>query len=254
MDTELKQFLHDQKRFKRGLPPEPLPFSRNPRPVVDAPRPAARKVVCPDKPRHVTPSKLRRRTAHMAKFGIVYDPNYKPPTRDQLFKRQPQWCRECGNGWAKRVLLPPARGQFFKERGVLRWVCHHCTGHHNDSVTSPGENRLRALLKENGVPNIPQHVIEGLAFDFYLPKWNLIVEVDSWSAHHTAAQKKKDHHRNKTAKRLHIHLLRVKWNDHDMLPKVLRARRRGQDLRRQSKLVQRRKPPRVPCRSWAISV
>ena len=77
-----------------------------------------------------------------------------------------------------------------------------------------------------------QKVIEGKSFDCYIHKWNLIVEVDSWSAHHTAAQKKKDHHRNKLAKRLHIHLLRVKWTDRDMLPKVLRARRRLEGRRR----------------------
>ncbi len=206
------------------------------------------------------PSKLRRLNAHLAKFGKVYDPNYQPPTREDLFKLQPQICRECGNGKVGRLPLPPAAGNFFKDhkghQGIhLRWVCHRCTAKHNcESTTSPGENRLHGLLKECGIPHKRQEVFEGKSFDFYLPKSNLIVEVDSWSAHHTADQKKKDYHRNKTAARLHIHLLRVQWDDPDMLVKVLRARQRGQEMRRQSKLVQKRKPRRIPCSSWVVSV
>lgn len=256
MNPKLKQFLHDQKRFKRGLPPSPLPFSRNPRPPVDT-EPVVGKKACPERPRRLRPSKLRRHTAYMARYGRVFTP--EPPTREQRYKCLPQLCRECNNGKAGRLLLPPAAGSFFKDhkghRGIhLRWICHRCTGKHGESTTSPGENRLHELLKESGIPHRRQKVFEGKQFDFFLPKSNLIVEVDSWSAHHTASQKKKDYHRNKTADRLHIHLLRVQWDDPDMLVKVLRARQRGQALRRRSKWVQSRKPPRAPCTAWATSV
>ena len=253
MNAELKQFLYDQKRFQRGLPPEPMPFSRHPRPpALDSPDAVPAKVEAP-RVVTMTPSKLRRLNAHLAKFGQTY--TGPPPTLEQLRQRQPQYCRECNNGWAGRVLLPPDEGRFFKDHRGPRWICHRCIAKHNgESDTSVGENRLHELLHENGVPHQMRADIEGVEFDCYIAKWNLIVEVDSWSAHHTAAQKKKDYHRNKLAQRLHIHLLRVKWDDRDMLVKVLRARQRGLALRRQAKLVQPRKPPRIPCTAWATSV
>lgn len=245
MDADSKQFLHDQKRFKRGLPPEPFPFSRHPKPAYASPAtlPAKTEVLKVEDPRKrkMTPSKLRRMQRHFDELGKVFTP--EPPTREQRIKLLPQSCCECDNGKgnAGRVLLPPDKGCFFKDKHGLRWICHHCIAKHNgDSTTSPGENRLHDMLDENKVKHTMRAVIEGTEFDCHIPSWNLIVEVDSWSAHHTAAQKKKDYHRNRIAKELKIHLLRVKWNDRDMLVKVLRARPRGLALRRQSKRVEKR--------------
>lgn len=244
MDTELKQFLHDKARFKQGLSPEPFPFSRHPKPAYASPDPLPAKtevlkVEAPRK-RKMTPSQLRKLVAHLAKTGRTY--TGPPPTREERIKLLPQRCCECDNGKgnAGRLLLPPDTGCFFRDKQGLRWVCHHCVNNQGKSPTSPGENHLRDLLKENGVDFTMNADIEGIEFDCHIPPWNLIVEVDSWSAHHTAAQKKKDYHRNRIAKELHIHLLRVKWNDRDMLVKVLRARPRGLALRRQSKRVEKR--------------
>lgn len=75
------------------------------------------------RPRKMSPSQLRKLEAHLAKTGRTY--TGPPPTKEELYKRQPQLCRECGNGWAGRVLLPPSEGKFFS-RGGLRWVCHRC--------------------------------------------------------------------------------------------------------------------------------
>jgi len=180
----------------------------------------------------VKPSKLRRRQAHFTKFGRVFTP--EPPTKDELFRRQPQLCRECGNKWANRCLLPPDEGRFFTDHNGIRWVCHRCIKlFRMPPSASPGEQRLASLFIEHHIKFIPQHKLEKKAFDFYLPEWNLLVEVDSWSAHHTAAQKKKDYWRDKIARQHGIHLVRVNWKDRDMLAKVRAAKAQGLALRKE---------------------
>ena len=141
-------------------------------------------------------------------------------------------CRECGNAKAGRELLSPGEGRFFTNHNGPRWVCDRCIKLYKmPSLPSPGEKRLADLLLEHHINFLPQHILSGRAFDFYLPDWNLIVEVDSWSAHHTAAQKKKDYWRDKIAKRHGIHLIRVSWKDRHMLDEVQMARGQGLALR-----------------------
>ena len=77
------------------------------------------------------PCRLRRLNAHLAKFGEVYSGPRQEPTKEDLFRRQPQLCRECGNGWAGRKLLPPDQGHFLKDHNGIRWVCRKCARHYN---------------------------------------------------------------------------------------------------------------------------
>ena len=183
----------------------------------------------------MSPSKLRRCQEHFAKFGRVFTP--EPPTRDDLYRRQPQLCRECNNSWAGRTLLPPDEGRFFTDHNGIRWVCYRCVKLHKMSPSaSPGEQRMAKLLAEHHIRFIPQYVLlpntkRKKAYDFYLPDWNLLVEIDSWSAHHTAAQKKKDYWRDKLALQHGIHLIRVNWKDRNMLEKVMAAKEQGRALR-----------------------
>jgi len=176
-----------------------------------------------------------RTAAHLARHGLEYHLRPSPlDSKDELFRRQPQLCRECGNKWANRRLLPPSEGRFFTDHNGIRWVCHRCVKLFKMSPSaSPGEQRLAKLFDEHHIKFFPQHRIEKKTFDFYLPEWNLLVEVDSWSAHHTAAQKKKDYWRDKIARERGIHLVRVNWKDRKVMDKVRAAKPLGLALRRE---------------------
>lgn len=81
------------------------------------------------------PSKLRRCQEHFAKFGRVFTP--EPPTLNELYQRQPQLCRECGNGSAGRELLPAKEGHFLTDHNGIRWVCHRCIRRFKLPVPAP---------------------------------------------------------------------------------------------------------------------
>lgn len=176
----------------------------------------------------MSPSKLRKLKVRLAKIGATYTGPRCEPTKVELFRLQPQHCRECGNAHAGRVALSPDQGRFFTNHNGPRWVCDRCIKLYKMSNDpSPGEKRLANLLIDHHINFLPQHVLHGRAFDFYIPEWNLLVEVDSWSAHHTAVQKKKDYWRDKVARLHGIHLLRVNWKDRACLEKVHAARVQG---------------------------
>ena len=105
----------------------------------------------------MSPHELRRLNAHLAKSGESYSGPRKEPTRDDLFRRQPQLCRECGNGWAGRILLSPDQGLFFTDHNGTRWVCHRCIKLFKmPNTPSPGEVRLADQLIEANIKFIPQ--------------------------------------------------------------------------------------------------
>lgn len=178
----------------------------------------------------------RRIEQHLAaKFGVVCQPGYQPPSKKELSERMPQHCRKCQNAAVRRVGLPADRGCFFTDQGRPHWICHAClAASHEVTKTSPGETRLHDWLKSQHIEHTMGYDFKGTEFDCYIPGWNVFVEVDSYSAHHTSAQRKKDHHRNRLAKKHDIYLLRVQWNDRDMIAKVHEARLEGRKLRRQS--------------------
>lgn len=74
----------------------------------------------------MSPSRLRRLGAHLAKFGESYSGPRTPPTSTDRIKLLPQSCCECGNKQANRELLPPEAGRFFTNHNGTRWICHHC--------------------------------------------------------------------------------------------------------------------------------
>ena len=85
----------------------------------------------------MSPTKLRRLKAHLAQFGATYTGPRTPPTLNDLYRRQPQLCRECGNSWAGRTLLSPDEGRFFTDHNGIRWVCHRCVKRFKLPVPAP---------------------------------------------------------------------------------------------------------------------
>ncbi len=163
----------------------------------------------PPLPTSLNARSRRRIEQHLAaKFGVVYQPGYEPPSKKELSERMPQHCRKCQNAAVRRVGLPADRGCFFTDQGRPHWICHAClAASHEVTKTSPGEKRLHDWLKSQHIEHTMGYDFKGAEFDCFIPGWNVLVEVDGHSAHHTSAQRKKDHHRNRLAKQHGIHLL-----------------------------------------------
>mgnify|MGYP003349422379 CR=1 FL=1 len=85
----------------------------------------------------MSPSQLRKLNRLLARLGKVYTGPRTPPTRDDLYRRQPQLCRECNNSWAGRTLLPPDQGRFFTDHNGIRWVCRRCVKRFKFPVPAP---------------------------------------------------------------------------------------------------------------------
>jgi len=98
-----------------------------------------------------------------------YDKNNTKPENYTPNSGQYAWwiCKDCGNEWETQICSRNGRGN----------GCPRC-------AESKGEKRITKFLKQYNIYHIPQKSFNGLvglgngllSYDFYLPKYNLLVE------------------------------------------------------------------------------
>ena len=103
MKRELKRFLQDQKRLKRGLPPAKLPPTRKER------------------------REIQRVAASISAGDTVHvQEDMRRVAQRKLSREVPQTCSECHNAFTNGRPVHPEHGRFFPGGGGLLWKCHGC--------------------------------------------------------------------------------------------------------------------------------
>lgn len=101
------------------------------------------------------------------------------------------------------------------------------------NVQSKGELKIEGILLKNDIEFISEYRFENckykrkLPFDFYLPKYNLVIEYDGelhfkeTALFDLKAQQKRDNIKNEFCKENNINLLRIKYSDFDNLENII---------------------------------
>lgn len=148
-----------------------------------------------------------------------------PPTNNQSLRKCHQRCCECKNAAHDGRDRPPDVGEFLPFGIGLRWWCHECIaqGHPDCSGGCRGKAKLRLWLVERHIRHVPLALLEGLAFDFLLPAFGLVIQVEK---HHDPATDRQQRNRlrhDEAARRRGLRLLRVYRDDSDIIEQMRQA-------------------------------
>jgi len=126
----------------------------------------------------------------------------------------PQVCKRC------RKLKAATLGQWVKRKSRCHdksWVCDACLSKPEvarlkrpSQPESPPEKRVREALSATGLSWKQEYPLEKFIYDFACPKLRLLVEIDSWTYHHTRQQRSRDQAKDLLAKKLQWELVRLK--------------------------------------------
>lgn len=134
-------------------------------------------------------------------------------------------CEECGNEYTCDY-------SHYKN-GQIR--CKKCIS----KINSLGEYLIAQCLDKYNIQYIQQYRIQGckykrvLPFDFYLPKYDLLIEFDGWQHYHIMSnesieqfkiRKKRDSIKDDFCKFNRIDLLRISYLDKDNIENILKER------------------------------
>ena len=115
------------------------------------------------------------------------------------YRQLPQLCCRCRNRDIAGKLKPPETGRFFPSKKYNRppvWVCLQCLQNlvriQRPGQESPAEKKVSIALQCFGEHFIPEYRLGPFIFDFAFPKLKLVMEVDSWTWHHTRSRKRND--------------------------------------------------------------
>jgi hypothetical protein len=119
--------------------------------------------------------------------------------KTNVFSTLPQLCCRCRNRDIGGKLKAPDQGQFFRSKKYNRppvWVCHDCLRHpvrqRRPGQESPAEREVSIALQVFGEWFIPEHQLGPFIYDFAFPKLKLLMEVDSWTWHHSRNRRVRD--------------------------------------------------------------
>jgi hypothetical protein len=111
----------------------------------------------------------------------------------------PQLCCRCRNRDIGGKLKSPELGRFFRSKKYNRapvWVCLPCLKNpvrlQRPGLESPAEKKVSIALQCFGEQFIPEFSFGPFIFDFAFPKLKVLMEVDSWTWHHTRSRKQND--------------------------------------------------------------
>jgi len=111
----------------------------------------------------------------------------------------PQLCCRCRNHDIDGKLKNPAEGRFFRSQKYNRsrvWVCNYCLLHpvrrQRAGQESPAERRVSIALQVFGESFVPEYKLGPYIFDFGFPKLKFLLEVDSWTWHHSRSRRIRD--------------------------------------------------------------
>lgn len=115
------------------------------------------------------------------------------------YRELPQLCRRCRNRDIGGKLKMPELGRFFRSKKYNRapvWICLNCLKNpvriQRPGQESPAERKVSIALQCFGEYFIPEYRLGPFIFDFAFPKLKLVMEVDSWTWHHTRSRKQSD--------------------------------------------------------------
>ena len=159
--------------------------------------------------------------------SIFWKPRFfpLPPTNNQSLRKCHQRCCECDNLAHEGRLRPPDEGSFIPLGWGLRWWCHECVakGQPDCSGGCRGKAKLRRWLVDRHIRHVPLALVEGLAFDFLLPAFGLIIQAEK---HHDPATDRQQRNRlrhDEVARRQGLRLLRVYRDDPDIIEQLRQA-------------------------------
>src|SRR6267142_1906043 len=111
----------------------------------------------------------------------------------------PQLCCRCQNRDIGGKLKMPSYGRFFRSRKYNRqpvWICLSCLENPvreaRSGQESPAERKVSIALQCFGEHFLPEYKLGSFVFDFAFPRLKLLMEVDSWTWHHTGRRKQND--------------------------------------------------------------
>lgn len=93
----------------------------------------------------------------------------------------------------------PNEGRFFASKKYNHppiWVCNNCLQHpvrqRRPGQESPAEREVSIALQVFGEQFIPEFQLGPFLYDFAFPKLKLLMEVDSWTWHHSRNRRIRD--------------------------------------------------------------
>ena len=97
----------------------------------------------------------------------------------------------------------------------LRWWCHECIaqGHPDCSGGCRGKAKLRRWLVEHEIRHMPLAQFGGQTFDFYLPTFRLLIEVETHIGAGLNRQQKQHRWQQQLTERKGLRILRVHRDD-----------------------------------------
>jgi very-short-patch-repair endonuclease len=96
--------------------------------------------------------------------------------------------------------------KFFRERKLSDTIRRRKRGEYETGI----ERRIRVLLRSMRIENEQEKYFKGVGMvDFYLPRYNVVIECDGFYWHSSKAAKAKDRRRDRELSRLGIRVLRL---------------------------------------------